>query len=92
MTDEVARRLAETIAWCDLHARADDAGVSTRSPALRPPVMALPQRQRLPWLLDRPGEPQVAVEAVCGSPGGGSWRGSASQSRRRAPAWVGGGR
>ena len=65
MTPEVARRLAETVAWCSRHARADDADTSTRSPTLCPPVMALPQRQRLSRLLDLPGEAKAAVEFVC---------------------------
>src|SRR5581483_11647647 len=76
MTDEVALRLAETVAWCNRHTRADDADASTRSPALCPPVMTLPQRQRLSWLLDRAGEPQAAVEFVC-------------QARRRELARLG---
>jgi hypothetical protein len=76
MTEELALRLAETVAWCNLHARVDDAGASTRSPALCPPVMALPEPQRLSWLLDKPGEPQAAVEFVC-------------QARRRELARLG---
>ena len=65
MDSEAARRLAETIARCSRHARADDAATSTRSPVLRPTVMELPQRQRLSRLLDVLGEPQAAVEFVC---------------------------
>ena len=76
MTEKVALRLAETVAWCNHRARADDADTSTRSPALCPQVMALPQRQRLSWLLDHPGEPQAAVEFVC-------------QARRRELARLG---
>jgi hypothetical protein len=76
MTEEVALRLAETVAWCNLHARADDTATSTRSPALCPPVMALPRGQRLPFLLDTPGEPAAAVEFVC-------------QARRRELARLG---
>lgn len=65
MTPEVARRLAETVAWCSRYARADDAGASTRSPTLCPPVMAFPHRRRLSRLLDVPGEAKAAVEFVC---------------------------
>ena len=76
MTEETALRLAETIAWCNHHARTDDAGTSTRSPALRPPLMELPQRERLWSLLDSPGVPEAAVEHVC-------------QARRRELARLG---
>lgn len=76
MTEEISLRLAETVAWCNLHARTDDADASTRSLVLCPPVMALPQRQRLSWLLDRVGEPQAAVEHV-------------AQARRRELARLG---
>src|SRR5262245_48474104 len=76
MTEEVALRLAETVAWCARHARSDDAGTSTRSPALCPPVMALSKGQRLSRLLEVPGEPRAAVEAVC-------------QARRRELARLG---
>jgi hypothetical protein len=65
MGSDVAKSLAETVAWCSRHARAADAGASTRSPALCPPVMALPQEQRLSRLLNLPGEPKAAVESVC---------------------------
>lgn len=65
MTPEIANCLEETVAWCSRHARADDADVSTRSPNLCPPVMALPQRQRLSRLLDVSGEPKAAVDFVC---------------------------
>ena len=65
MTSEVVQHLAETIAWCSRFARANDAATSTRSPVLRPPVMELPQRQRLSRLLDVLGEPQAAIEFVC---------------------------
>jgi hypothetical protein len=76
MTEKVSLRLAETVAWCSRHARTDDADISTRSPALRPPVMALPQRERLSRLLNVPGEPEAAVEFVC-------------QARRRELARLG---
>src|SRR5262245_51629239 len=65
MSPEVARRLAETVAWCSRHARADNADASTRSPTLCPPVMALPRRQRLSRLLEIPNEAKAAVEFVC---------------------------
>ena len=65
MTPEVARRLAETVAWSSRHVRADDPDASTRSPTLCPPVMALPQRQRLSCLLNLAGEAEAAVEFVC---------------------------
>jgi hypothetical protein len=65
MNREVARRLAETVAWCSAQSRADDADATTRSPTLCPLVMALPQRQRLSSLLNQPGEAKAAVEFVC---------------------------
>lgn len=64
MTPEIENSLAETVAWCSRHARADDADASTRNPAFCPPVMALPQRQRLSRLLNVPGEPKAAVDFV----------------------------
>jgi hypothetical protein len=67
MPREIAQRLAETVAWCSRHARADDADSSTRSLALRPPVMALPDSKPLYRLLDVPGEARAAVEFVCES-------------------------
>lgn len=66
MTREIAQRLAETIAWCSRHARAEAAGPSTRSLALRPPVMALQNDQPLHRLL-LPGEAKAAVDVVCES-------------------------
>jgi len=65
MTPEVGQQLADTVAWCSRHARADDAGSSTRSLALRPPVMALPDSQPLHRLLDVPGEAKAALDFVC---------------------------
>ncbi len=65
MTPEVSKCLAETVAWCSRHARADNAGASTRTAPLCPPVMALPQRQRLSRLLDVSGETKAAVDFVC---------------------------
>ena len=64
MTDETARRLAETVAWCSRHARADDAGSSTRTHALRPPVMAY-HGYDLITRLRPPAEATAAVEHVC---------------------------
>lgn len=48
----------------DLHAHADDADASTRWPAFRPPVLALPRQEGLFRLLE-PGEAAAAVELVC---------------------------
>ena len=64
MTPETTRRLAETIAWCSRHARADDAGSSTRTHALRPPVMAY-HGYDLISRLNSPAETTAAVEHVC---------------------------
>src|SRR5262245_16634305 len=64
MTPEVAQRLAETVAWCSRHARAEDAGTSTRSSELRPPIMA-DRVQLLSRLMASPTEPRAAVEYVC---------------------------
>src|SRR4051794_4218671 len=65
MTPEVAQRLAETVAWCSRHARADDAGASTRTPGLRPPIMAHRGYDLLRLLLASPAEPRAAVDFVC---------------------------
>lgn len=65
MTPDFARRLAETVAWCSHHARAADAGTSTRTPALRPPVMAQRGYDLLARLLKTPFETTAAVEHVC---------------------------
>jgi len=64
MNREIAQRLAETVAWCSRRARAEAAGSSTRSLAVRPPVMGLPNSQPLDRLL-LPGEAKAAVEFVC---------------------------
>jgi hypothetical protein len=65
MTVEVAQRLAETVAWCSRHARVDEAGITTRTPALMPPVMAYRGYDLLKKLLDSPAETTAAVEHVC---------------------------
>src|SRR5437868_7888339 len=65
MTPEVARRLAETVAWCSRHARADDAGASTHTVELRPPIMVYRGYDLLRRLLASPAEPRAAVEHVC---------------------------
>ncbi len=61
---EAMRQLAETIAWCNTHIRPTDPENSTRSLALRPPAMALPEHQRLRRLLQT-GEAKKAVDFVC---------------------------
>jgi hypothetical protein len=76
MTAEVARRLAETVAWCDRHARADDAGASTRTAALKPLVLEYRGYDLLKRLLDSSAETTAAVEFVC-------------QARRRELARLG---
>jgi hypothetical protein len=65
MPPEVAQRLAETIAWCSRNARAENAGASTRTASLRPPVMALRGYDLLERLLKVPDETQAAVKFVC---------------------------
>lgn len=65
MTPEIAQRLAETVAWCSRHARAEDAGASTRSFALIPQVMTIPDSQPLHRLLYVPAEAKRAVDFVC---------------------------
>src|SRR5262249_42150343 len=65
MTPQVVQRLAETVAWCSRHARADDAGASTRTPELRPPIMAHRGNDLLRRLLVSPAEPRAAVEHLC---------------------------
>ena len=64
---EIINRLSETIAWCSRHARATDAGVSTRTAILRPPVMSRPPLEILQSLIDVPYQAQEAVEFVCES-------------------------
>lgn len=65
MTPEVSRRLAETMAWCSRHARANYAGPSTRTFDLRPPIMAKRGYDLLEQLLASPAEARAAVEHVC---------------------------
>lgn len=65
MTPEIAQRLAETVAWCSRFARADDAGASTRTIELRPPIMMLRGYDLIQRLLASPAEPRAAVDYVC---------------------------
>jgi hypothetical protein len=65
MTSEFAQRLAETVAWCSRHASAEDAGTSTRSPVLMPPIMRHRGHDLLKRLLDSPEETTAAVDFVC---------------------------
>jgi hypothetical protein len=65
MTAKFAQCLAEAVAWCSRRARADDAGSSTRTPGLKPPVMARRGYDLLKRLLGSPAETTAAVEYVC---------------------------
>lgn len=65
MDSEVALRLAETVAWCSWRVRAEEAGTTTRTLALRPPIMSREGLDVLLHLLSSPAEPAAAVDFVC---------------------------
>ncbi|WP_342380082.1 hypothetical protein NVS55_10985 [Myxococcus stipitatus] len=66
MSTDFKLRLAETIAWCGPRVVASQAGVTTRTEALMPPLCRHDGDTQLRLLLDPPGAGKEAVEFIGG--------------------------